>query len=209
MFICTSIPKHNTCSGEANGKVNVVLRHALNYCYRGDIWGINFKSFGYESFLYKKLAQLSCTSFLTVCRQPKAHVLRSVNAATVILLVQNAHVNVQLVRRTSFVKLCCFDWGVKNGTAKCWEQLNGSGRRPKSSVTLVTAWERSEKCCYLCWCSWLRKRAAPSFHWPDATRHCLTADRSGPRRQPAAQFTHTAANRYRPRSLHVRVYINA
>jgi len=35
-----------------NGKMNVVLRNILNYCYRGAIWGIN-SSF-VSKFIWKK-----------------------------------------------------------------------------------------------------------------------------------------------------------
>ena len=58
----------------------------LNYCCCGANWGISFESFGFESFLYKivaskfdakilykKVAQVSCLRFLTVCRQHKQH----------------------------------------------------------------------------------------------------------------------------------------
>jgi len=51
MFICISIPEHNTCSGDVSGKASVVLL----FCYYGAIWEISSESFDFESFLYKKL----------------------------------------------------------------------------------------------------------------------------------------------------------
>ena len=59
-FICVSVPKHNTCNADDNGKVNVVLCNAVrNYCYCGAVWGISFESFGFESFLRQNLMQVS------------------------------------------------------------------------------------------------------------------------------------------------------